>query len=297
MRTLLFTFLLSIGIACGFNGRAQVSNDTDDVCFAMDSAIVKIRYIRIQETDTINPGVDSVSKKSPVTLFAGKKASAFYNEDRRADDEAPHDMAWVEAMFGPNNERGKALSKLLEDRLFRDYSIGKTIVHQSYGMEGWALREDIEKPDWEIEDSTRNILGFNCIKAVADFRGRKWIAWFAPELPLPEGPWKLCGLPGIILRAYDSKHHYTYEATDIDTKNPGTVDYFNYRNRMRIKDRRKGLMFRRKVMHSDHYLKMIRAMIGNKAPKRIKSSGPQNYDFEETDYEHVPLEEYSRQDD
>ncbi len=297
MKYLTVLFFLFVGTVFASSGGASGPADDSNVCYPMDSAMVRIRYNRTWVRDTLLPGVDSVLNISPVTLFAGKKGSAFYNEDIRADDEAPHDLAYIEAMFGPNDKLLKAITKLENERLFRDYSIGKTIVHQSYGMEVWELREDIEKQDWEIEDSTMNILGFNCVKAVADFRGRKWIAWFAPELPLPEGPWKLCGLPGIILRAYDSKHHYTYEAMDIDTKNPGTVDYFNYRNRLRIRDRRKGLMFRRKAMHSDHNLKMIRAIVGDKAPKRLKSSGPKNYDFQETDYIHVPMEEYSRQDD
>lgn len=298
MRYLLFIFILASGLAGAFTGNARGPADEGQGCFPMDSALVKIRYNRIMATDTLNIGVDSVTDISPITLFAGKKGSAFYNEDLRADDEAPHDVAWVEMMFNPNSanyQRGQELTKLEKENLFRDYSIGKTIVHQLYGMELWELREDIEKPVWEIQDSTINILGFDCIKAVADFRGRKWTAWFAPDIPLPEGPWKLCGLPGTILRAYDSKDHYRYEATYIDTKNPGSVDYFNYRSRMPIRDRRKGLMFRRKVMHSNYRLKMVRAMLGDKAPKSIRKSSPNNYDFLETDYTHVPMEEYSKE--
>lgn len=55
--------------------------------------------------------------------------------------------------------------------------------------------------EWNVSDSTMNIMGYECFMATADYHGRKWIAWFAPEIPVSDGPWKLCGLPGIILQA------------------------------------------------------------------------------------------------
>jgi len=44
-----------------------------------------------------------------------------------------------------------------------------------------------------------------CQKAEGDFRGRHYIAWFSNKILIPDGPWKLCGLPGLILEAYDEK--------------------------------------------------------------------------------------------
>lgn len=56
----------------------------------------------------------------------------------------------------------------------------------------------------EIADSTKNILGYDCVMATAHYHGRDWTAWFTPDIPLPEGPWKLTGLPGLILEASES---------------------------------------------------------------------------------------------
>ncbi len=298
MKQLFMTVFLTILIPLLFLFTEGVANAQKiNECHPIDSAMVKVTYTTIQVLDTLHSELDTVLQISKMTLVAGRKGSAFYNEELRIRDETPP----APRPAGPIDYA--AVFKAIKsapyrdmDKVFRDYTVNKTIQHQNHCMDGWELLEDIEKPDWEIQDSTANILGFNCVKAVGYFRGRTWIAWFAPELPLPEDPWKLCGLPGIILRAYDSKHHYSYEATGINTKDLGTVDYFNYRVRTKIRDRRKHLMFRRKAMHTDYSTQVASAMLGKRLGKGVYKD-PKNYDFRETDYIHVPMEEYSRQDD
>lgn len=54
-----------------------------------------------------------------------------------------------------------------------------------------------------------------CIKATADYHGRKWTAWFAPEIPVQDGPWKLGGLPGLIMEATTDDGKYSFVATGI----------------------------------------------------------------------------------
>lgn len=53
--------------------------------------------------------------------------------------------------------------------------------------------------DWKIEQETTIILGYNCQKATLHFRGRDFIVYFTSEIPFSDGPWKLSGLPGLIL--------------------------------------------------------------------------------------------------
>jgi hypothetical protein len=47
------------------------------------------------------------------------------------------------------------------------------------------------------------------------FKGREYIVWYAPSIAYAEGPWKLGGLPGLILEAYDKEDnwHMTWVST------------------------------------------------------------------------------------
>lgn len=65
------------------------------------------------------------------------------------------------------------------------------------------IKEKREEIKWDLSNESKKIGEFNCFKATAKFRGRQYTAWYTPEIPLPYGPWKLQGLPGIILEAYN----------------------------------------------------------------------------------------------
>ena len=70
--------------------------------------------------------------------------------------------------------------------------------------------------DWKISDETKIIDKFQVVKATCNFRGRNWEAWFAPDLPFSFGPWKLRGLPGLIIQAYDETKRYNYNLVKIE---------------------------------------------------------------------------------
>ena len=46
-----------------------------------------------------------------------------------------------------------------------------------------------------------------------------WTAWFAAGIPIAEGPWKLKGLPGLILKAADDTGSYVFECTNASRTN------------------------------------------------------------------------------
>lgn len=59
--------------------------------------------------------------------------------------------------------------------------------------------------EWKFEDGVKKIGSFSVHKATTNFRGRKYIAWFTPEIPIDIGPWKFQGLPGAILEIKDEE--------------------------------------------------------------------------------------------
>ncbi|MGN0030214.1 MAG: GLPGLI family protein [Marinilabiliaceae bacterium] len=80
----------------------------------------------------------------------------------------------------------------------------------------YLYEETIPSPEWQLVDGDTTILSYPCQKAVSHFRGRVWTAWYAPELPYDNGPWKLGGLPGLILKAEEQDGIFSFTATGIE---------------------------------------------------------------------------------
>lgn len=99
--------------------------------------------------------------------------------------------------------------------VFKSFKDNKLKYYDSAWVERYFYEETPEEWNWEIGDSTKVILGYECIKATTDYHGRKWTAWFSPEIPVQNGPWKLDGLPGLILEAQSEGDPYTFIATGI----------------------------------------------------------------------------------
>lgn len=80
-----------------------------------------------------------------------------------------------------------------------------------------------KKPEieWNLESESKTIGGLTAHKATGEFRGRTYTAWYTTELPLPYGPWKLQGLPGVILEAKDEKDEmlFYFKSLEYPTKN------------------------------------------------------------------------------
>lgn len=75
----------------------------------------------------------------------------------------------------------------------------------------YLIEEIAPRIPWKISKDTASFVGIHCQKATAYFKGRNWTAWFAPELPFQSGPWKLNGLPGLIIEAYDEKKEVLFQ--------------------------------------------------------------------------------------
>ena len=85
------------------------------------------------------------------------------------------------------------------------------ILTDAVGSMYYRVEEEIPEQEWTIGDQTREVLGYECRRADCDFRGRRYTAWFAEEIPASVGPWKFGGLPGLIMAVSDSEGEYTYE--------------------------------------------------------------------------------------
>lgn len=92
---------------------------------------------------------------------------------------------------------------------------GEMRVIEFANMNDYFYMEPLNELTWTIGDSVKTILGYECQKAEADYHGRHWIAWFAPEVPVQDGPWKLYGLPGLIMEAYCGSREHIFSITGL----------------------------------------------------------------------------------
>lgn len=256
----------------------------------LEPAIIEVLYKRTKVTDTLF--VEKDFRIDFLTLRAGKEISAFYSAKLKAYDSlSVRNFEYAFAIM-QDHEAFKAMSELEREVLFKNYPTGKITNHTRHSLCNWVFEEDWEKPTWEITDSTSTVGDYECLLAVSDYRGRRWYAWFTPEIPISEGPWKLCGLPGLILEVRDEKNHYQYSALIIKL-NPGySVEYFNYDDRLKtnrmtsLKNKRKFLQksVRDLILSSGAY--GINPKVRPAKTGKSKQLPHRNYDFEEIDYPH-----------
>ena len=100
--------------------------------------------------------------------------------------------------------------------VYKNYPTGQMTITDRISSQGYCYVDSLHTQTWAMGDSTREMLGYTCQQATADFRGRRWTAWFTTDIPVSDGPWKLGGLPGLILEAYDEGQQHVFTAVGLE---------------------------------------------------------------------------------
>lgn len=259
-----------------------------------EPAILEVRYTRHEVTDTTKR--DSRFFDEETRLRIGNTKSLFcsvqhmWRDSIMAVDPSTYwEMERASFEKDPREHDRTALQRSGRYwcTIYKNYPEGKLTETAYFDMEYWKYVEDWEKPSWEITDDTKDILGYQCFKAETDYRGRHWTAWFTPEIPIEEGPWKLCGLPGLILEAYDPHHDYSFTANAVFTNPTLQVGYLGYKDRRGYSNVTHDKFFNNwwKYKNSNFAAKISAAFGVGPKTTTTKKSVP-NYDKEETDYPH-----------
>lgn len=186
-----------------------------------ETVIAKAYYDFHHQLDSTDKG--SIRRESMV-LYMGRHSSMFTSRDRELNLERAaklmKDPSANPQVKLPNANRGTHYYYKSERKWITSVALGA-----NYAFE-------IEQPviHWQISEESRSLSGWICQKATGLWKGREYTAWFCPDLPFTFGPWKLHGLPGLILEAYDSKgevrfRYAGYESYLLADKTTALPDY------------------------------------------------------------------------
>ena len=258
-------------------------------------AKIKVGYNYYNKFLRGNDGV-VVEKKTPFILLANQEQSKFYcpsTEYRDSLLSTPSGRAKESQMFDAavaayvqNRDRSAMDGVVYHSRLYvtKDFAKSVSTTYDQAGMgECGYYDEPFSEIDWVInEDSTKIILDYQCIMATTDYHGRKWAVWFTPEIPMQDGPWKFCGLPGLIMEASEPSGQHSFTATGIEISTQPIFPIFNTEyEKMERKE-----MLRALRHYKENSNAMFKAATGTElggvdAPVTEET---QKYDYLETDY-------------
>ena len=91
----------------------------------------------------------------------------------------------------------------------------KKCFEKKYLKTIFIVQDTLSLPNWNILEEVKIINNHSCQKAITTFKGRNYEVWFTLDYPSKFGPWKLNGLPGLILLAQDDTKEVYFEATEI----------------------------------------------------------------------------------
>lgn len=176
-----------------------------------------VRYI--YET-SVNPDSINLVKMKHERTFLDIKGdrSLFISENKLIKDS-------LSAALGPEDKEDRkkrdkdtkelSIKKEPEPAFFENYiikSISQQKVYYYDKVFGKEIYYQEDRPlKWEITDVKESQNGYPAQKAVANFGGRVWTAWFTKDINVSDGPYKFSGLPGLIVKLEDENGDYKFD--------------------------------------------------------------------------------------
>lgn len=171
-----------------------------------NKAQIECIYRLTYQTDTVNGrSVDAL-----MALRVGEFQSLFYPQAKFESDSLSRNASSMDELQAIEDS---IMSKY--GRITATYYVLKDFNKQQIDFVDNAIKtykysEPLADFGWQYTDEKKKIGEHECQKATCTFSGRCYEIWFAPDIPISDGPWKFCGLPGLVLEAYDTQHHYEF---------------------------------------------------------------------------------------
>jgi GLPGLI family protein len=243
-----FAQVVTTGTGTTNGGQTTASNITvtkkskkDVKINTLDAATIRCYY---KFTQPLIIDKEELQATDTMTLDIGPKVSLYYDGTRIKRDSIFGKM--MTTSMNPSNIKSISVlkeqdSSILEGKsgtTFESTSRGETaklyknrqdreviITDRGDGAQRYKCTEKNTSQQWNITSDTLTVLGYLCQKATTSFRGRNYEAWFTPEIPVNDGPWKLYGLPGLILKASDTDNIFSFEIIGLEQlQTPVNID-------------------------------------------------------------------------
>lgn len=238
-------------------------------CFISTSlAQNQIKCVYLEEAINRADQPDKITQDEFVLFIEGNR-SAFYSRNARQYTETKDSLERMGIapmeMLGTlqSIKKGKAIEIYKNQPKTGEY-ICYADVSQTFRFE-----DKLPRIEWQIQDESKNILGYTCQKAIGKLYNREWTVWFTMDIPVSEGPWLLAGLPGLILEANDADSIFHFTAIELSKDNTLSVEPTSKKH---IKCSRKELLKYRKKFDEDPTV-MVQALSGLKITKVVNTDG------------------------
>ena len=242
MKKILLSLLFLIA-PCAFAQVTIVDSSVRKAPDVIDSLLFTVEYEAQVRTDTSKP--DQLNKET-MRLLVGKNISEYYSYTAFVFDS----VLFVDFSTGASQETINEHARqygggVISHKIFKNYPKGKLTLLDKIMTDNYKVEEPMPKLEWEITSDTLTVCDYLCTRATTRFLGRDYEAWFTSEIPRSDGPWKLNGLPGLILKANDLKHDYSFTAVGIEHAKPGQLITFPNEECRPIKRKDLNELFRR----------------------------------------------------
>ncbi|MDO9257738.1 MAG: GLPGLI family protein [Bacteroidales bacterium] len=182
----------------------------------IEPANIVVTYSLQYQQDSTNP---SNIRSSTFYLFMGNTISKYVNCANYSRDTATRRFTTnnqvIDYMNNPQIPKAGILYQI-----FKNYPKGKLTFTDHIPSNTFKFEENLDIFHWNLTGDKATNCGYKTQKATCDFGGRSWSAWFSPDLPYSDGPYKFNGLPGLIVKVYDSRNHYVFNLLSINKLEP-----------------------------------------------------------------------------
>ena len=190
----------------------------------LDNAKYLAIYELSHQPDSINT---EIKKQENFRLYIGDRYSLFSSAGSVIKDSLMSNRDRSDRSMAAMTRLRQQIPKTeFNYTIYKGIPTGKMTYTEKIVKDAYRYTEDKNLFNWKIVPETKQISGYNAQKAITSFRGRNYTAWFTSEIPIPEGPYKFNGLPGLILRIADDKNHYSFALLEFKIlRKPRNIDF------------------------------------------------------------------------